>query len=665
MKLIKQKDRNDCGISVIMMLYQHHFGYELNDFMIKANTHINNQGINIAQFESIANAHYLNCESYQATFDELIKIKNQYLVCLLKADNFNHFVIVKNKNNKFVVFDSANNEKRIINYDEFKELFAGVIILVKPDLKNYIPVNYKTQFRFKNIINLPYILIFLMIELLITFSSIGLTFLFKILINDVINTSVINNILIIIITFIIIKLINLIGSGLLNIWQQQLIKNKYQYWWKTFLYTFSLPKTIKVIKDDIGTIYKYDDYLNTCLTFYIKKISNFINNFLIVITAIILLHKIHVFFLFITLFQSVVSLIYLILNLLWFKGYNQKSKELQIKQQTYLYEFHKTIINSQHQGFYHYWNDKVNDIFKKNQNLNQKIHLNVNVSNSVFELIKYFITSITLVVGISLIINLNTIDLATLIYVSTLQGLLISSIDGLIRFMNESYEFYISYQKVNNLLLLKNEVNNLIDRTRVIKSVSFKNVYLFFDQNPIFNDLNLTINAPTFLYAKNASGKSTLLKSIIKRQLLSSGEIYINEVNINKYSNEFFLNHVVYLSDQKTNIELDNEWLIEFMKKNRRPELLKIIEYFKLFDADKYNLSSGQNQVLKLLHSYNVRNKLFLLDEVLNNIDESVKHVVFEVIVKHIIKNNLTIMIEHDNSFMKYFKNRINLHDYE
>lgn len=89
------------------------------------------------------------------------------------------------------------------------------------------------------------------------------------------------------------------------------------------------------------------------------------------------------------------------------------------------------------------------------------------------------------------------------------------------------------------------------------------------------------------------------------------------------------------------------------------------MEYFKLFDADKYNLSSGQNQVLKLLHSYNCRNKLFLLDEVLNNIDEAIKHQVFQIVIKQIIKNNLTIMIEHDHSFSKYFKKQINLHEYQ
>ncbi|WP_027121902.1 cysteine peptidase family C39 domain-containing protein [[Mycoplasma] imitans] len=665
MRLIKQTDNNDCGIAVIRMLYNHYFNDDLNDFLIKANTHISSGGINIIQFEDIANKHHLISESYQASFKELLKLNDKYLVCLLKAEDFNHFVVVKKKNTNFVIFDPSCNNKTLISYKEFEERFAGIIIRVNPDYQNYTKPDYDTKFSFTKIISIKYIFIFLVIELLVTSTSIGLTFLFKILINDVINTSVINNILIIIITFILIKVINLTGSGLLSIWQQQLIKNQYQYWWSQLLVTFSLPKTIRLIKDDIGKIYKYDDFLLTCLEFYVKKIVNFINNTLIVFVSIILLYRIHIFFLFITLFQSFVSLIYLVLNLFWFKGYKQKSRELQIKQQTYLYEFHKTIVNTQHSGFFEQWSKDVNTVFSDSLNLNKKMNQSANFSNGIFELIKYFITCITLVAGISLIINLNTIDLATLIYVSTLQGLLIGSIDGLIKFVNESYEFKIAKKHIWNLLLLQKEPQILINRSKKIKSVEFKNVYLFFDAKPIFNNLNLVINQPVFLSARNASGKSTLIKSIIKRQLLSSGEIYINEIDINKYSNQWFMNNVVYLSDQRTSVELSNEWLIEFLKKNKRPELLEIIEYFKLFDADKYNLSSGQNQVLKLLHSYNSRNKLFLLDEVLNNVDEAIKHRVFNIIIKQIIKNNLTIMIEHDYSFSEYFKKQINLHEHQ
>lgn len=665
MRLIKQIENNDCGIAVIRMLYNHYFDHDLNDFLIKVNTHISSSGININQFENIASKHHLLCESYQASFDELLKLNEKYLVCLLKAEDFNHFVIVKKKNSSFVVFDPGSNNVQIITYKEFEERFAGIIIKVSPDYLNYTKPDYDTKFSFTRIISFKYIFIFLLIELLITATSIGLTFLFKILINDVINTSVINNILVIIVTFILIKVINLTGSGLLSIWQQQLIKNQYQYWWSQLLSTFSLPKTIKLIKDDIGKIYKYDDFLLNCLEFYIKKIAAFINNILIVVVAIILLYRIHIFFLFITLFQSFVSLVYLVLNLFWFKGYKQKARELQIKQQTYLYEFHKTIINTQHQSFYQQWIKDVKEVFSDNLNLNKKINQSANFSNAIFELIKYFITCITLVSGIALILNLNTIDLATLIYVSTLQGLLISSIDGLIKFINESYEFRIAKTNIHNILLLQKEPQFLINYSKKIKSIQFKNVYLFFDAKPIFNDLNLMINEPVFLSARNASGKSTLIKSIIKRQLLSSGEIFINEMDINKYSNQWLLNNVIYLSDQKSNVELSNEWLIEFLKKNKRPELLEIVEYFKLFDADKYNLSSGQNQVLKLLHSYNSRNKLFLLDEVLNNIDEAIKHQVFQIVIKQIIKNNLTIMIEHDHSFSKYFKKQINLHEYQ
>lgn len=63
---------------------------------------------------------------------------------------------------------------------------------------------------------------------------------------------------------------------------------------------------------------------------------------------------------------------------------------------------------------------------------------------------------------------------------STLQGLLISSIDGLIKFINESYEFRIAKTNIHNILLLQKEPQFLINYSKKIKSIQFKNVYLFF-----------------------------------------------------------------------------------------------------------------------------------------------------------------------------------------
>lgn len=57
---------------------------------------------------------------------------------------------------------------------------------------------------------------------------------------------------------------------------------------------------------------------------------------------------------------------------------------------------------------------------------------------------------------------------------STLQGLLISSIDGLIKFINESYEFRIAKTNIHNILLLQKEPQFLINYSKRLNRFSLK-----------------------------------------------------------------------------------------------------------------------------------------------------------------------------------------------
>ena len=71
-----------------------------------------------------------------------------------------------------------------------------------------------------------------------------------------------------------------------------------------------------------------------------------------------------------------------------------------------------------------------------------------------------------------------------------------------------------------------------------INSIVFKNINFGFGQLKTFEDLSLKIISGkiNLIIGKSGSGKSTLFSLLLKEMKLDSGEILINENNINEFS---------------------------------------------------------------------------------------------------------------------------------
>ena len=182
--------------------------------------------------------------------------------------------------------------------------------------------------------------------------------------------------------------------------------------------------------------------------------------------------------------------------------------------------------------------------------------------------------------------------------------------------------------------------------------IMLKNISKSFDNLLIFSDLNASI----FRYDKlailggNGVGKSTLLKMILDREKLDSGEIKVGEsVSLG------YLSQVIHYKEKKQTI------LSYFKEKVFLPdeEARRILSYFKFFKEDVFkqvgNLSGGEKVRLELASMMNQPINCLILDEPTNHLDIETREWLEEQLETF---TGTIIMVSHDRYFVDKLANK-------
>ena len=136
--------------------------------------------------------------------------------------------------------------------------------------------------------------------------------------------------------------------------------------------------------------------------------------------------------------------------------------------------------------------------------------------------------------------------------------------------------------------------------------IDIKNIHKSFKKNHVLKGITLSLNSGGIwaVLGPNASGKTTLIKTILGMVLHEEGQIYINGENIHgkwEYKKEInYLPQIARFPDNLTVVELFK--MIEELR-NELGTLQTLIERFKLqphLDKKLSNLSGGTKQKVNL-----------------------------------------------------------------
>ena len=189
----------------------------------------------------------------------------------------------------------------------------------------------------------------------------------------------------------------------------------------------------------------------------------------------------------------------------------------------------------------------------------------------------------------------------------------------------------------------------------------FKNVNFGYDVNKlILNNLSFKINAGETVgfVGKSGAGKTTIFNLLCKLYNVNSGEILIENTNINELDEESIRGNITIISQNPYIFNLSIKDNLKLVKKDLTDEEMKEAckiaclndfidtlpkKYDTILGEGGVALSGGQKQRLAIARAFVQKTKIILFDEATSALDNETQHKIQKAIDN--LKEDYTILI--------------------
>lgn len=291
----------------------------------------------------------------------------------------------------------------------------------------------------------------------------------------------------------------------------------------------------------------------------------------------------------------------------------------------------------------------------------------------------------------SKVINLGQISSTLIIMVY-----LLSQIDSTMQYTQDTIAYMGSVVDIQNYI---NKLNTKYDQTcahidklnsqlplytgpidRIDGRVDFENIDICFGSDKSTNkdcvlknfSYSFKAGTKTAIIGKIGTGKSTLLKMILKLSQPTNGQILIDGKNLPYNTVRRFVSYI-----NQTPV-LFNRTLYENIVYGTGKSLVDVEELMKKYNLENIfgkhtlnssvgkggmNLSGGQRQMVILLRSILKNSSIILLDEPTTALDKDIRDLIINLVFE-VFKDKTIIMITHDPELLLKFDNVLDLNKY-
>jgi ABC-type bacteriocin/lantibiotic exporter with double-glycine peptidase domain len=254
------------------------------------------------------------------------------------------------------------------------------------------------------------------------------------------------------------------------------------------------------------------------------------------------------------------------------------------------------------------------------------------------------------------------------------------------------YEIPSIMEFMSRLVFIIEEFKKMLGNTETIdtklyqpitlpfESIIFKNVSYSYPKTDktVFKDLNLSLKLSDKIVGitgLSGNGKSTLAKIIIKMYRPESGEVYIDNVNIDEIDPHYIRRNITYVNQSSKlfdKVVVDNMFYGCIDKKQCQAHFDEIMKYPKIAqlyrDIDIYSkmtgslgekVSGGQRQVINVISGLINPTSILILDEPTNALDIELKRELIGIIRDFKKYKKCIIIISHDKDVFSLFDEKI------
>ena len=282
----------------------------------------------------------------------------------------------------------------------------------------------------------------------------------------------------------------------------------------------------------------------------------------------------------------------------------------------------------------------------------------------VSAVISTVLNMVTTYVGIMQVLN-GELTLGGYMAFSTLSGYFTSPVSDLIGMQMSIQEAQISMKRLTEIMDYESEQADDEERTemeRMEGDIEFKDVtFRYGNRTPALNHISFTIpqGKKVALVGSSGSGKSTITKLLLKYYEPESGEIDVNGVNLDEYTNASVRRAISYVPQ---NVELFSKTLFENIRISRPEATLDEVKAAaKKADAHEFirklplqyntyleeagnGLSGGEKQRIALARAFLKDSDLYILDESTSSLDFGTENTIFDMIYNQLADKSMLIV---------------------
>lgn len=198
--------------------------------------------------------------------------------------------------------------------------------------------------------------------------------------------------------------------------------------------------------------------------------------------------------------------------------------------------------------------------------------------------------------------------------------------------------------------------------------IKVENIKKTFEGNEVLKGVSFDLSDKGLvaIFGKSGSGKTTLLNIIGGLEYQSSGNVYIDDLNLSKHRDKIRNENIGFIFQ---NYYLESGYTIEEIMHNamhiagfsdqreierRTTEVLKIVDLERYKHKESSALSGGQKQRVAIARALIKGAKIILADEPTGNLDAKNTYKVMNIL-KAISKERLVVLVTHEVSLIKEY----------
>lgn len=679
---VKQHDYTDCAAACMAMVCLH-YKKETTITRLRDMMGTDIKGTNLIGLSKCAET--LGFTTQAVKVDKEGFLSNYTLPCIaniVTKEGLAHFVVIFKKNDKYIVIGDPAKDLERVEIEEFYKNFTGNLLLLAPN-NEFEKSKIKGDKIFDRYIRLllPQKKLFIyafLASVLVTFLGIISSLFNNVIYDEILPYQQKELLRTVLIAFIVVNLTSTIISFIRQwILMHLSIKIDIPLMLGYFEHIYKLPMKFFASRKTGDITTRFSDAF-TIKNIFTSIALSLVMDITMALASGAILFQMNTKLFVVIVFMMIVSVILVFI----FKQPYKKINEQQMQQASILnseiIEGLRAVETIKGNANEDIELENIEREYIKSLRIGYKESMLSNVQGTISSVISGIGNLILLYVGISSVIN-NDLTLGSYMAFMTLSGYFMNPISNLIGLQLQIQEANISMKRLSEIMDYEREqqVNgdgaganagsleienryeeiNHVDGDIEIKNVTFR----YGNRKPALNNVSFTIpkGKKVALVGASGSGKSTIAKLLLKYYEPENGEITIDGVDIQDYTNTSLRRAISYVPQ---NIELFSKSIYDNIRASKMTATLdEVKEAAKKADAHEFikrlpmqyhtyleeagnGLSGGEKQRIVLARAFLKDNQFYIMDESTSNLDFATENIIFDMIYNKFREKTMLIV---------------------